>query len=92
MAGMAKKLFTLLFMSGLSSAFFGFLTAGVFGDLINYTPLWFNPTAEPTRLLLVALVLGGIQLYLGVALKAAARIKAGQYWDAIFEEGLWLFF
>ncbi|NLY89817.1 MAG: hypothetical protein GX085_09420 [Firmicutes bacterium] len=92
MAGMAKKLFTLLFMSGLSSAFFGFLTAGVFGDLISFTPLWFNPTEEPTRLLLVALILGGIQLYLGVILKAVARIKAGQYWEAIFEEGLWLFF
>lgn len=92
MAGMAKKLFTLLFMSGLSSAFFGFLTAGVFGDLISYTPLWFNPTEEPTRLLMVALVLGGVQLYLGVILKAVARIKAGQYWEAIFEEGLWLLF
>jgi V/A-type H+-transporting ATPase subunit I len=92
MAGMAKKLFTLLFMSGLSSAFFGFLTAGVFGDLIDFPALWFNPTLEPNRLLVISLTLGGIQLYLGVILKAAARIKAGQYWDAIIEEGLWLFF
>src|SRR5690554_841559 len=92
MAGMAKKLFSLLFLSGLSSMFFGFLMSGVFGDLISYRPLWFNPTVEPTKLLVVALILGGIQLFLGVIIKAVARIKAGQVWEAVFEEGLWLFF
>lgn len=92
MAGMAKKLFTLLLMSGLSSAFFGLLFSGFFSDFIPFPALWFNPTADPTKLLVISLILGGIQLYLGVILKAVARIKAGQVWEAVLEEGLWLLF
>ena len=59
---------------GLSSAFSAFVLG--FLRFIPFPALWFNPTADPTKLLVISLILGGIQLYLGVILKAVARIKS----------------
>lgn len=92
MAGMGKKLFQMLFLGGLSSLVFGLLMSGFFGDLIKIPPLWFNPTLDPNRLLVVSLVLGLIQLYVGIFIKAYIRIKDGRPGEALREEGLWLFF
>lgn len=92
MAGMGKKLFQMLFLGGLSSMAFGFLMSGYFGDLLPVPALWFNPTEDPNRLLVVALILGAIQLYLGIIIKAFMRIREGQPGEAFRNELLWLLF
>jgi len=92
MAGMGKKLFEMLFLGGLSSTVFGILMGGYFSDLIPIPAIWFNPSLDPNRLLMVSLVLGAIQLYLGILIKAYMRIREKQWGEAFRNEGLWLIF
>lgn len=92
MAGMGKKLFQMLFLGGLSSMFFGLLFSGYFSDILPVPALWFNPTADPNRLLVISLVLGVAQLYLGFIIQGMMRIRAGKPGEALRHEGLWLLF
>jgi V/A-type H+/Na+-transporting ATPase subunit I len=93
MAGMGKKLFEMLFIVGISSAIMGAVTGSFFGDLIPIRPLWFNTTADPMRMLIVALVLGVIQvIYLGLGLRFYILFKQGDKMAAIFDIGSWILF
>lgn len=92
MAGMAKKLFSMLLLGGVASMVFGVLMSGFFADLITFPALWFSPTLDPIKLLIVSIIIGMVQLYAGILIKAYSRIKNGKFWEALREEGLWLFF
>lgn len=92
MAGMGKKLFQMLFLGGLSSMFFGLLMSGYFSDILPIPALWFNPAADPNRLLVISLILGVAQLYLGIIIQGFMRIRAGKPGEALHNEGLWLLF
>lgn len=91
MAGMAKKLFTLLIFGGLSSLLFGIVTGSYFGSL-PIPPIWFNPIDEPLKMLVVALGVGVVHIYAGIIINMVHRIKQGQVLDAIFDQGFWLVF
>ncbi|HHY46625.1 MAG TPA: V-type ATP synthase subunit I [Firmicutes bacterium] len=90
MAGIAKKLFTLLALCGISSAIVGALTGGWLGTLIKVPPLWFNPIENPLLMLGVSFALGIIQIFTGLAVKLYANIRAGKIWDGIFDQGFWM--
>lgn len=90
--GGAKKLIGLLCLGGLSTILWGALFGGWFGGLIQIKPLWFNPTDEPLMMLIFCLVLGIIQLFIGMGIKAYVDIKNGNVLDAIFDQGLWYVF
>ncbi len=92
LAGMGKQLVQLLFWGGLSALLFGVLMGGCFGNLIELQPLWFNPLDDPMRMLLYCFVLGLFQVYCGMAVQAYRNIKAGQVWDAVFDQGMWYLF
>ena len=62
---------------------------GWFGDLIKLKPLWFNPLDDPMRMLIVCFVLGFIQIFFGMGVRAYQDIKAGRILDAVFDQGLW---
>lgn len=92
LAGMGKQLVLLLFWGGISAFVFGWLMGGFFGNLIELRPLWFNPLDDPMRMLLYCFVLGLFQVYCGMAVRVYRNIKAGQIWDAVFDQGLWFVF
>ncbi|HHT46129.1 MAG TPA: V-type ATP synthase subunit I [Firmicutes bacterium] len=89
LAGMGKQLIKLLFLGGISSFIMGVLMGGWFGDLVKLKPLWFNPLDDPMRMLIVCFVLGFIQIFFGMGVRAYQDIKAGRILDAVFDQGLW---
>jgi V/A-type H+-transporting ATPase subunit I len=90
--GMGKQLIKLLFLGGISSFIFGVLMGGWFGDLIKIRPIWFNPLDDPMRMLVFSFVLGIIQIFFGMGVRAYQEIKAGRVLDALFDQGLWFVF
>ncbi|MGI6328007.1 MAG: V-type ATP synthase subunit I [Dethiobacteria bacterium] len=92
LGGMGKQLIKLLFLGGISSFIFGVLMGGWFGDLIKLRPLWFNPLDDPMRMLIFSFILGFIQIFFGMGVRAYQEIKAGRVLDAVFDQGLWFVF
>jgi len=92
MAGLAKKLFTLLAVCGVSSALVGVLTGGWLGNLIKIPPLWFNPMDNPMLMLGVSFALGVIQIYVGLGIKFYSNARRGRLVDGIFDQGFWYLF
>ena len=92
LGGMGKQLIKLLFLGGISSFIFGVLMGGWFGDLIKIRPIWFNPLDDPMRMLVFSFVLGIIQIFFGMGVRAYQEIKAGRVLDALFDQGLWFVF
>ena len=88
-AGM-KKMLKLFFWCGLSTAFWGFMYGGFFGDAIDviaktffgYTgetpilkPIWFAPLDNPMRLLIWCMVFGLVHLFAGLAMKGYEYLR-----------------
>ncbi|MBO6165500.1 MAG: V-type ATP synthase subunit I [Eubacterium sp.] len=86
-----KKMLQLFFWCGLSTAFWGFMYGGFFGDAIDviaktffgYTgetpilkPIWFAPLENPMRLLIWCMVFGLIHLFAGLAVKGYEYLRA----------------
>lgn len=100
--GMMKKLINMFFWCGISTAIWGALFGGWFGDLPTVAaktffgidnfvikPLWFNPVNDPMKLLIFSFILGGIHLFLGMGIQAYMLIRDGKPLDALFDIGLW---
>ena len=100
--GMTKKLINMFFWCGISTAIWGALFGGWFGDLPTVAaktffgidnfvikPLWFNPVSDPMKLLIFSFILGGIHLFLGMGIQAYMLIRDGKPLDALFDIGLW---
>jgi len=91
-SGQGKKLMDLLLLCGISSAIWGALFGGWFGDMFGIPALWFNPLNDPMTMLVFSLALGVIQIFTGLGMKAYINIKNGHIIDAIFDQGFWLIF
>ncbi|OGO79513.1 MAG: hypothetical protein A2Y23_09565 [Clostridiales bacterium GWB2_37_7] len=87
--GMGKML-GLLCLGGISTFIWGAMFGGWFG--VNLRPLWFNPLDNPLKMLIFVLILGVIQLYVGIGLQAYKNIRVGKYLDALFDQGFWYIF
>ena len=85
-----QKMIRLFFWCGLSTAFWGFMYGGFFGDAIDVIahtffdvpettqvlkPLWFAPLENPMRLLIYCMLFGLIHLYAGLAMKGYEYLK-----------------
>ena len=105
-AGM-KKMLKLFFWCGLSTAFWGFMYGGFFGDAIDviaktffgYTgatpilkPIWFAPLDDPMRLLIWCMVFGLVHLFAGLAVKGFEYLKAGDVVGFISDIIAWYMF
>ena len=62
--------------------FFGLLFSG-YSDILPIPALWFNPTVDPNRLLVISLILGVAQLYLGFIIQGIIRLRAGKPGEAL---------
>jgi V/A-type H+-transporting ATPase subunit I len=89
-AGLAKKLFRLLLLGGVSTVFWGAMFGSWFGDMIKLSPLWMNPLDDPMTLLIFSFVLGIIQIFTGISIQAYKNFRDGQVLDALFDQGLWI--
>ena len=85
-----QKMIRLFFWCGLSTAFWGFMYGGFFGDAIDVIahtffdvpettqvlkPIWFAPLENPMRLLIYCMLFGLIHLYAGLAMKGYEYLK-----------------
>ena len=87
------NLVKVIFMGGISTLIWGFLFGSYFGfgakDLgIWY---WFNPIEDPMPLLVVCLVVGLLQMFVGMAINMVALIKKGEWLWGISSAFSWYF-
>lgn len=85
-----RKSMQLFFWCGISTAFWGFMYGGFFGDAIDQIahtfflvpedvqilkPLWFDPLDQPMRLLVWCMGFGLVHLFFGLGIAGAQYIK-----------------
>ncbi len=100
-----KKMMKLMFFSGISTTFWGFMFGSFFGDAVNVIattffnrpdisldPIWFNPQEEPMRLLVASFAIGIVHLFTGLTVKLYVLLKNGQIKDAIYDVIFWYMF
>ncbi|NLI60877.1 MAG: V-type ATP synthase subunit I [Clostridiales bacterium] len=93
--GNTKKLVSVIFIGGIFTFIWGAIFGGWFGnagELAGIMPIWFNPSEEPIKMLIVCFAMGVIHIFAGMAVKAYANIREGRIMDAIFDQGLWYVF
>ena len=102
--GTFKKMLTMFFWCGLSTAFWGAMFGSYFGDAIPAAaklffksdfiikPIWINPMQEPMTLLYASFVFGLIHLFAGMGMKAYMLLRDGHPLDALFDVGFWYMF
>jgi len=86
-----KKISWMFLFSGIGAIVFGLITGSVLA-LPNLNFGLFNPLDNPILLLLIALGLGLVQLYYGILISAYYNIREGRWGDAIWNQGVLLFF
>ncbi len=92
----------LLGLCGVSTFIVGALTGGFFGDFIpqlvaiinpdtTFTelPSLFSPLDDTVMILIGAMCLGFIQIITGMAISFVSKIRDGDWFGAVFEEGTW---
>ena len=102
-----SKMVHLFFWCGISTAFWGFMYGGFFGDAIDTIAhtffdvpadqkvlhaLWFEPVNEPMRLLLWCLLFGNIHLLTGLGIKGYQCLKDGDVKAFICDVLSWFLF
>ncbi|MFQ5841252.1 MAG: V-type ATP synthase subunit I [Thermodesulfobacteriota bacterium] len=100
--GRLKLLWVLLF-GGISAILMGAITGGWFGDLVVYLPpsldflkrgreglMLFNPMDQVMIFLLIALILGFIQICFGLVIKMVRNIRDGDWVEALCSPLAWL--
>jgi len=102
-----SKMLRLFFWCGISTAFWGFMFGGFFGDAIDVIahtffgvpedvavlkPLWFAPLEDPMRLLVWCMLFGLIHLYAGLGMKGYELLKAGDVKGFICDIVSWYLF
>ena len=80
-----------VFWGALFGSWFGsfVLTVNLFGHNIRLSPLWFDPVARPMDLLVFSLIIGFIQVVVGLGVKFYTLWRSGKKLDAIFDVGFW---
>lgn len=97
-----KLLFKVLFVGGIITIFFGLLTSGWAGDLTAQISLLapleqlrnslgvIDLLKNPLVMLEIALLLGLIQVWVGILIRGYMNIRDGYVLDAVIDQGLWL--
>ncbi len=85
----ALQFLRLMALLGISNVIFGTLVGGWFGFPIRKL-LLLDPLQDPVKFLLLALVLGFIQVWFGTFLEMVTLFKQRAYAQAIFVQGGWL--
>ena len=90
-----KNLFRMFFFCGVSTTFWGFMYGSFFGNAIDtvaavffgsdfsLAPLWINTVTEPLTLLIFSIVLGLIQIIVGLSIKFYTLFRRRKFMEAI---------
>lgn len=73
---------------GYSTVIWGVIYGSFFGGIIPL-PALIDPAADYMSVLIIAIVLGAIHMFLGLAMKAYMLIRDGKPVDAFFDVGSW---
>ena len=88
-----KKLLTLMFYGGFSTAIWGILFGSYFGDagakLFGLKPLLLDPLTQPIPMLALCFGLGIIHIFTSMAVKSYMQIKDGDILGALTDQGSW---
>lgn len=83
-----KKSVRMFFYLSISTIVWGVL----YGSYFGYQPipaLWMTPDSDVSLLMIVSILMGLIQIYVGLGIKAYMLIKNGDTLAALFDVGLW---
>lgn len=69
--------------------FFGVIYGSFFGDLIPM-PKIIDPQMDSTKVLILSIILGVIQIFTGLGIKIYMLCRIGKYADAFFDVGSWI--
>lgn len=83
-----KKTTRMFFYLSISTIVWGVLYGSYFGKAI-FPPLWMAPDSDVSMLMIVSILLGLVQIYVGLGIKAYMLIKNGEPISAILDVGLW---
>lgn len=98
-----KDMFRMFFFCGISTTFWGFMYGSFFGNAIDtvakvffnsdfsLTPLWINTTTEPLTLLIFSIVIGLIQIIIGLSIKFYTLMKRKHFMEAVATVLDWIF-
>ena len=97
-----RNFFELMLWCGISTTIMGALTGGFFSDaplqiaqIINPDTTWqglpalFTPLDDTIMILIGAMCLGFIQIITGMIISVVEKVKNGEIFDAVFNEGTW---
>lgn len=96
------KFMKMFFYCGISTTFWGFMYGSFFGDLIyrfsitflgreiTLSPIWVDPAKEPLMLLIFSILLGLIQILVGLIINFYMNWRNGEKQSALFDTGSWI--
>ncbi|WP_346930487.1 V-type ATP synthase subunit I [Clostridium sp.] len=84
-----RKSIKMFFLLSISTIFWGVMYGSYFGDFIKIAPLWMKPDSNVGLLMIVSVVMGLIQIYVGLGIKAYMQIRDKDYFGAFSDVGLW---
>ncbi|MEG1255653.1 V-type ATP synthase subunit I [Clostridium sp.] len=84
-----RKSVKMFFLLSISTIFWGIMYGSYFGDFLGIKPLWMNPADDVSLLMIVSVVMGLIQIYVGLGIKAYMQIRDKDVIGAILDVGLW---
>lgn len=96
-----KKTLKMFLYCGISTAFWGAMFGGFFGDAVSvisstyfgkeiaFKPLWFEPIKDPMKMLVFSFAIGIVHLFAGLFMKFYQCIKDKRYKDAIYDVVFW---
>ncbi|MDI6781694.1 MAG: V-type ATPase 116kDa subunit family protein [bacterium] len=94
--GDGARLIKIILWGGMSTIVIGVLTGGWFGIDVAVLPqllqnmVVLNPIENPLDMLKLALVLGIIQIFTGIIIKACANIRDKRFIDVLLDQVLWI--
>ena len=99
--GNTKKNMMKFFYCGVATTFWGFMYGSFFGDLVGAVsrgffdgsrelpPIWFDPSKDPMKLLILSFILGFVHICIGLGANFYKMWKNGDKVGAICDCGFW---
>ena len=97
-----RNFFELMLWCGISATIWGAITGGLFSDaplqiarIINPDTTWeglpalFTPLNDTIMILIGAMCLGFVQIITGMIVSVTIKVRRGEIFSAVFEEGTW---
>jgi V/A-type H+-transporting ATPase subunit I len=99
MRGTMGQMMRLMLQCGISTCIVGLVTGSMFGNawetvagffgVVSKMPQLFDPLSSAMMMLIASLIIGVIQILVGMGIKAYLLIRDGKPLDALFDVGSW---